>query len=161
MMHETNNDRSVLSPSIWAKQTIFFVLGFFLMVSPLYPQEKSGSGQEPAAMVSSKKKEAQKDMTALEKKSLAAVSQEVEEIQKETALPPVVQDEEALFASDIDSQKAMENVLQEVILKDMQTYYPSIRSITLESDDESSTLEITYDQSSSQDKLQIKTNLIK
>ncbi len=72
-----------------------------------------------------------------------------------------VSTEDVVSTSQVDVNKAMEQTLQETMIKEIKAYYPIIRGISFESKEDLLVMKIDYDQSSETDLLNIQTNLIK
>ncbi len=127
-------------------QALFFTAFVLFFGISTYAQENNDAAKKESEEETKTQVTADTSTAASAEKAKTVVASEEQLSEKEkNNLTPVAESDEALFASDMDADKAMEQALQQTVIGEVQQYYPKIRAITTESKDNLFVIVVLYD----------------
>ena len=153
----------IFGNTFFLRRKLSLFLMIFLFSINAYSEDKVDEKAKVVAPVlgvvtESKSGEAEKSD---KKKSLKPTDLQTLDHAKSKGKADAFLEEDPLLTSQFDTDKVMEQALQETITKELKTYYPIIHSIGFESNEDLLVIEVSYDQSSASDVLNIQSDLIK
>lgn len=135
-------------------RAFFFALGLFLLASkPVFTQDAQPDSIE--------KKIEQADSNHTISESMEVSPGVTPSSNSEKRAQPLAVEDESFLASASEIEKAMDQALQESMAAQAKAYYPMIREMSFEANDERAILEISYDAASENDLVSVKSEINK